>query len=305
MSALTQPIRTPTRLDLTLMVMTSLIWASGFIAIRVAVPETGPVWLAAIRVGIGFLVLLPYAIWRGMVWPDGRGQWGLIVGMALLNVVVPFILVAWAGKTIDAGVLALLMGTGPFLALIGSHLMTDDDRLTPRKLVSVLLGFSGIVVLVGSSIFAGLAGGPLLAKLAALGASVCYVMAGLLIRRITMPPVRLACLALAIGTTALIPLALMMEGLLSPALSIPAIGSLLYLGLFPTGIAYIVRFTLIRAVGYSRFSLSINLVPVFGVALGVLILDEPLTLNLIAALALVLAGLLVGNGGRKIQPVSL
>ena len=304
MSTLLQPIRAPTRLDLTLMVMTSLIWASGFIAIRVAVPETGPVWLAAIRVGIGFLVLLPYAIWRGMVWPDGRGQWGLIVGMALLNVVVPFILIAWAGKTIDAGVLALLMGTGPFLALIGSHLMTDDDRLTPRKLVSVLLGFSGIVVLVGPSIFAGLAGGSLPGKLAALSASVCYVMAGLLIRRITMPPVRLACLALAIGTAVLIPLALTLEGLLSPALSITAIGSLIYLGLFPTGIAYIVRFTLIRAVGYSRFSLSINLVPVFGVALGVLILDEPLTLNLIAALALVLAGLLVSNGGRKIQPVS-
>src|SRR5690606_27988623 len=107
---------------------------SAFIAIRVAVPETGPVWLAAIRVGIGFLVLLPYAIWRGMVWPDGRGQWALIAGMATLNVVAPFILIAWAGKTIEASVLALLMGTGPFLALIGSHLMTDDDRLTPRKL---------------------------------------------------------------------------------------------------------------------------------------------------------------------------
>ena len=305
MSGTTQAIRTPTRLDLGLMVMTSLIWASAFVAIRVAVPETGPVWLAAIRVGIGFLVLLPYAIWRGMVWPAGRGQWTLIVGMALLNVVVPFILIAWAGKTIEAGVLALLMGTGPFLALIGSHLMTDDDRLTPRKLLSVLLGFSGIVVLVGPSIFAGLTGGPLMAKLAALGASVCYVMAGLLIRRITMPPVRLACLALAIGTTALVPLALMIEGFPAYALSVPALGALIYLGIFPTGIAYIVRFTLIRAIGYSRFSLSINLVPVFGVALGVIILDEPLSLNLIAALMLVLAGLFVSRGGRKPQPVSL
>jgi drug/metabolite transporter (DMT)-like permease len=305
MSSVTQSIRTPTRLDLGLMVVTSMIWASGFIAIRIAVPETGPVWLAAIRVGIGFLVLLPYAIWRGMVWPAGRGQWALILGMALLNVVVPFILVAWAGKTIEAGVLALLMGTGPFLALIGSHLMTDDDRLTPRKLVSVLLGFSGILVLVGPSIFAGLAGGPLMAKLAALAASVCYVMAGLLIRRITMPPVRLACLALAIGTAALVPLAIIIDGLPAQIFSAPALGALIYLGLFPTGIAYIVRFTLIRAIGYSRFSLSINLVPVFGVALGVIILDEPLSITLIAALALVLAGLFVSGGGKKPQPDSL
>lgn len=302
MSSMSPALREPTRLDLGLMIFTSLMLASGFIAIRIAVPETGPVWLAAIRVGIGFAVLLPYTLWRGIVWPSGSGQWALIGGMALLNVVVPFILVAWAGKTVDAGVLALLMGTGPFLALIGSHFMTDDDRFTPRKLLSVLLGLSGIVVLLGPSIVNGLAGGTLLGKLAALGASVCYVTAGLLIRRINMPPVRLAGFALGIGTAALIPLAILTEGLPAQGYSYPAIGALVFLGLFPTGIAYILRFALIRAIGYTRFSLSINLVPVFGVALGVVILGEPLSINLIAALALVLAGLYVSSRGRKAPP---
>ncbi|WP_340161942.1 DMT family transporter [uncultured Hoeflea sp.] len=299
MNAPAQSLRTPTRLDIGLMIMTSLMLASGFIAVRFAVPETGPVWLAAIRVGIGFLVLLPYAIWRGMVWPAGAAQWMLIVGMALLNVVVPFILIAWAGKAVEASVLSLLMGTGPFLALIGSHLMTDDDRLTPRKLVSVLLGFSGIMVLVGPSVFSGLAGSSLMGQIAALGASFCYVAAGLLIRRIAMPPVRLAGLALAIGSVVLIPLALITEGLPTEGYSGPVIGSLIFLGLFPTGIAYILRFSLIRTIGYTRFSLSINLVPVFGVVLGVLILGEPLSVNLIAALALVLAGLYVSSSGKK------
>ncbi|WP_290771751.1 DMT family transporter [Hoeflea sp.] len=299
MNAPAQSLRTPTRLDIGLMIMTSLMLASGFIAVRFAVPETGPVWLAAIRVGIGFLVLLPYAIWRGMVWPAGAAQWMLIVGMALLNVVVPFILIAWAGKAVEASVLSLLMGTGPFLALIGSHLMTDDDRLTPRKLVSVLLGFSGIMVLVGPSVLSGLAGSSLMGQIAALGASFCYVAAGLLIRRIAMPPVRLAGLALAIGSVVLIPLALITEGLPTEGYSGPVIGSLIFLGLFPTGIAYILRFSLIRTIGYTRFSLSINLVPVFGVVLGVLILGEPLSVNLIAALALVLAGLYVSSSGKK------
>lgn len=299
MNAPAQSLRTPTRLDIGLMIMTSLMLASGFIAVRFAVPETGPVWLAAIRVSIGFLVLLPYAIWRGMVWPAGAAQWMLIVGMALLNVVVPFILIAWAGKAVEASVLSLLMGTGPFLALIGSHLMTDDDRLTPRKLVSVLLGFSGIMVLVGPSVFSGLAGSSLMGQIAALGASFCYVAAGLLIRRIAMPPVRLAGLALAIGSVVLIPLALITEGLPTEGFSGPVIGSLIFLGLFPTGIAYILRFSLIRTIGYTRFSLSINLVPVFGVVLGVLILGEPLSVNLIAALVLVLAGLYVSSSGKK------
>lgn len=295
----TQRLRAPTRMDMALMLITALIWASAFVAIRVAVPEAGPVWLAAIRVGLGFAVLLPYAIWRGMMWPSSTRQWMLIVGMAALNIVIPFTMIAWAGKTLDAGVLSLLMGTGPFLALIGSHMMTDDDRLTPRKLVSVILGFTGILIVVGPSAVAGLGAGSLQAKLLALGASLCYVTAGLLIRRIDLPPVRLACLALGLGTAALIPIALMAEGAPPSGMSSGAIAALLYLGVFPTGLAYILRFHLIRTIGYTRFSLSINLIPVFGVGLGVLILGEPLSLSLIAALALVLAGLFVAGGGKR------
>ncbi|WP_052161596.1 DMT family transporter [Hoeflea sp. BAL378] len=294
-----QTLRAPTRLDMALMLATALIWASAFVAIRIAVPETGPVWLAAIRVTVGFLVLLPYAIWRGMVWPSSRGQWSMICGMAVLNMVIPFSLIAWAGKTLDAGVLALLMGTGPFLALIGSHFMTDDDRLTPRKLASVVLGMAGILVVVGPSAVAGLGTGSLEAKLAALGASLCYVTAGLLIRRIDMPPVRLACLALGLGAAALIPIAFLMESAPPTGLSGTSMAALIYLGAFPTGLAYILRFHLIRTIGYTRFSLSVNLIPVFGVGLGVILLGEPLSLTLIAALALVLAGLFVAGGGKR------
>ena len=294
-----QALRAPTRVDMTLMLLTAIIWASAFVAIRVAVPEAGPFWLAAIRVGLGFVVLLPYAIWRGMVWPASRRQWSLIGGMAVLNIVIPFCLIAWAGKTLDAGVLSLLMGTGPFLALIGSHIMTDDDRLTPRKLVSVILGFAGILIVVGPSAVAGLGAGSLEAKLAALGASLCYVTAGLLIRKIDLPPVRLACLALGLGTAALIPVALLISGPPPSDLSGASVAALIYLGVFPTGLAYIMRFHLIRTIGYTRFSLSINLIPVFGVGLGVLILGEPLSLTLIVALALVLTGLFVAGGGKR------
>ncbi|WP_417425089.1 DMT family transporter [Hoeflea sp.] len=292
-----QALRTPTRTDLGLMIFTALIWGSAFVAIRIAVPETGPLWLAAIRVSLGFAVLAPYAIWRGLMFPKSANQWALITGMAVLNMVVPFFLIAWAGKSTDAGVLALLMGTGPFLALLGSHFLTDDDRMTGRKLVSVILGFAGILVLVGPSAVAGLGDGSLQAKLAALGGSLCYVVAGLLIRKIDMPPVRLACLALGLGTMMLIPIALMAEGAPPTDLSSQSIAALLFLGIFPTGIAYILRFHLIRAIGYSRFSLSINFVPVFGVALGVIILGEKLSLSLVIAVCLVLSGLLVARGG--------
>ncbi|PWW03650.1 threonine/homoserine efflux transporter RhtA [Hoeflea marina] len=294
------PIRRPTPLDYALLVAAALMWASAFTAIKIAVPETGPVWLAAIRVTLGFVVLLPYALWRGLAWPESRGQWGLIVGMACLNMVVPFFLIAWAGETLHAGVLSLLMGTGPFLALIGSHFLTADDRLTPHKLLAVALGFAGIMVVVGPSAAAGLGHGDFHAKAAVLGASMCYVTASLLIRRIHMPPVRLACLALGIGSAFLIPLALAFEGLPPTGMSLHAWMALVFLGIFPTGLAYILRFHLIRTIGLTRFSTAINLVPVFGVMLGAIILGEQVSMSVLIALALVLAGLFVASrGGRR------
>jgi drug/metabolite transporter (DMT)-like permease len=84
-------------------------------------------------------------------------------------------------------------------------------------------------------------------------------------------------------------------------LSTPAVAALIYLGLFPTGIAYILRFHLIRTIGYSRFALTINLIPVFGVTLGIVLLGEPLSLNVGIALALVLCGLYIAGGRDKTQ----
>ena len=77
-------IRRAGPIDVSLLVLVAIIWASAFIAIKIAVPHTGPLWLAAIRVTIGALVLAPYALWRGLVLPDTAKVWGLVVAMAML-----------------------------------------------------------------------------------------------------------------------------------------------------------------------------------------------------------------------------
>jgi drug/metabolite transporter (DMT)-like permease len=297
------PINKPTFPDLLLLGFTGLLWAAAFVAIKIAVPETGPLWLAAIRVGVGALVLLPYALWRGIVLPSDRRTWLLVLAMTLLNVVIPFFLISWAELSIDAGITAILMGTGPFAALLGSHFFTQDDRINGPKLLAVILGFCGVVVIIGTDALAGLGRGDVLAQFAALAGSLCYVAAGLLIRKIELPPVRLAFLALAIGTAILGSTAMLFEGPLRAIPSNNALLALLFLGVFPTGIAYILRFHLIRKVGYSTFAYSLNLIPVFGVVLGFFILGEPLRPQVLAALALIVTGLFVARagstGGRK------
>lgn len=284
-------IRQATTFDIVLLIGVAIIWASAFIAIKIAVPETGPLWLAAIRVGIGAIILLPYALWKGMHLPKGQRQWRLIAVMSLLNVVIPFFLISWAELTIDAGVTSLLMGMGPFLALLGSHIFTTDDKITGPKLLAVLCGFSGMIVLVGWDALSQVGTQHTLAQLAALGGCLCYVVAGLIIRRIELDASSLAVLALTIGSLILVPSAFLFSGAPSMALSNQAVAALLWLGIVPTGIAYILRFYLIRTVGYTTFALSINMIPVFGVFLGFFILGEALRPQVLIALVLVIAGL--------------
>ncbi|MCR9134717.1 MAG: DMT family transporter [Alphaproteobacteria bacterium] len=293
-----QTIKHATLTDIALIALTALLWASSFVAIKVAVPETGPFWLAAIRVLIGFIVLLPYAIYRGFMLPRGQTMWLLVLGMSVLNVVFPFLLISWAELTIDAGVASLLMGTGPFFALLGSHLFTTDDRLTVPKLVGVLCGFSGVLVIVGVDAIEGL-GSNLAAQSACVGGALCYIAAGLLIRRIDIPPGRLACLALGISGIVLVALAAWQDGAPPLDLTPEASMSLVYLGLLPTGFAYMLRFYLIRKIGYSTFSIGLNLIPVFGVLLSLILLGEPLTLKVTVALVLVVCGLFIARMSPK------
>lgn len=283
--------------DIALLMATAIMWASAFIAIKIAVPEVGPLWLATIRVVIGAIILAPYAIYKGIIWPNSARLWVLVIAMAVLNVVIPFFLISWAELTIDAGVTSLLMGIGPFLALVGSHIFTDDDKINGRKALGVALGFFGVLIIVGWDALNQLGGRHLLAQLAAMAGCFCYVTAGIIIRRIDIPPTRLAFLALAIGTSILIPIASLVDGQPNWAMNSNAALALIYLGVFPTGIAYILRFYLIHKVGYTTFSMSVNMIPVFGILLGFLILGEPLRPEVLIALVFVLAGLFVMRSG--------
>lgn len=296
-SATSETIRKAGPLDITALITVAMIWASAFIAIKIAVPAVGPLWLAAIRVAIGALVIAPYVLWRGLVLPRDGHTWFLAVLMAMFNVVVPFFLISWAGLTIDAGMMALLMGTGPFMAMIGSHLATDDDKINTLKLVAMALGFAGIVVLVGGSAFNQVGSAYLVAQLAILAGSLCYATSGLIVRRISVPPTRLAFLTLCLAAMMLIPVALIVDGVPTGPIEPSAIWALIYLGALPTGLAYVIRYQLIRSIGYSTFALAIYMIPPFGVLQGVIILGEPLEVKVLIALALIMVGLWFAHRG--------
>lgn len=291
-------IRKPTVRDISLMLTLAAVWASAFLVIKIVVPETGPLWLATMRVVIAFLVLLPLALYKGMVWPKNARQWRFITIIMSLNVVIPFFLISWAEQYIDAGVAALLMGMGPFMALIGSHFTSTDDRLSGIKILGAFFGFSGVLVLVGWDTVNGMAHN-LLGQAATLGASACYVSSSLMLRHLEgYPPVRLSALVLGMGSISLLVISIYLVGLPTHGYSPESWLGMVYLGMFPSALGYILRYHLIQTVGVSVFSSSINLIPVFGVFMSALLLGEVLSPNVYIALGLIVTGLFIIRAGQ-------
>lgn len=295
-------LRTPNLLDLILLIALAAIYGSAFTAIKIAVPEVGVYGLVLARVTIAALVLLPYALWRGWQWPTSARTWKLLALLCVFNLLLPFALVSWAQLSINASLMALLMGAGPLFGLVFSHIATRDDRITTSKLIGVALGFVGVALVVGVQAFES-THQALLAQGAALLASVCYAASGLIVRRIEdVQPTRLATIVLVMGSLALLagaPFALEAPLATFANLDLHVALTVLYLGVVTTGLAYIIRYRMIRAVGMSYFALSINLVPVFGIAIAALILSEPLSFSLFAGLACILGGLFIARLGSK------
>ena len=283
-------LRQPTLSDFMLLVLIGSVWGSSFLPIKVAVYETGPMLLVFLRVVAALVPLCLYMAWRRIPYPNTRFDWGVIFIMSLLNTVVPFFLLSWAGLHVDSGVMALIMGLGPLLALFVSHYTTHDDKLSGRKFAGMLIGLCGLVVIVGQDAIAGVTE-DLLGDLAVLAAIICYVLSTALVRKVrSTAKEAMATGNMIISAVILAPIMLMMEHPPITNLSLDSILAIAYLGIVTTGVGYVLRFHMVMTVGQSFTSMASYIMPIVGVFLGVLFLGEPLTISLVAALALVLLG---------------
>lgn len=283
--------------DIGLLILTALIWASAFAAIKFALEDMGPVWTAASRVSIGFLALLPFAFFMKSSFRISRQELGMTVIIALLITVIPFVLISWGLQYIASGITALLMGTTPFMAMILGHFFTQDESINRYKLMAVAVGMTGIMLIVGPDAINNLGSTSFVAQLAIIGAGFCYVSGGILIRKVDMKPIPFTTIALGIGAFALLVLAIALEDIPQQFPGSKATLALLWLGVFPTGLAYIMRFYLVRKVGVSTFAIGMNSIPVFGIIFGAILLNETVEIKTMIALGLVVSGLFIARLG--------
>jgi drug/metabolite transporter (DMT)-like permease len=269
----------------------ALAWGSSFTFIKMSLEGLTPSQIVLGRLIFGAVVLFGFG-WLRRVGPlRGRGVWAHVAAAALFGNVVPSLLLSYGERTTGAGAAGVLVGGTPLLTLAVATAVLPDERATVRKTIGLVVGFLGVVVVIGPwREAAGSVGG----QLACLGAALSYAAGFVYVRRFLSPrglaPLTLAAAQLA----AALALQLLATPLLewhTPHFAGRVVWSVVVLGVVGTGLAYVLYFRLIGDIGATAASAVNYVVPLCAVSISVALLGEPITWNLLAGGAIVLAGM--------------
>lgn len=275
-----------------------LAWGSSFLWIKIAVQEIGPFTLVALRLLFGIMGLIVVVALNRPRWPGTRRLWWVLVVLGLTNTAVPFVLISWGELFIDSAVAAVLNSTVPLFTMLIAHIFLSDDRITLPRIVGLLVGFGGVVVLLSRDLdFQSGLSGSVLGQGAVLLAALFYAGSGVFARRNTqgLSPVVQALVPLVVADSAIwlaVPLA--ESPFILPQLPLTWI-AILWLGLVGSCIAYLLYYYLLHSVGPTRTTLVTYVFPLVGVALGVIFLNELLDWHLFVGATMVVGSIAVVN----------
>ncbi len=281
------------------------LWGSSFMWIKIAVQETNPILLVAIRLSFAILTLTAAALIARQAMPKSGRMWIILTIFGFTNVAIPYVLITWGEQHIDSAIAAVLNSTTPLFAMLIAHFALADDRITARKLIGLITGFLGILILISRDLNRStmLEGNPILLILgqgAVLLASLLYAGSAVFARRNLkgLSYIEQGLVPLLGSTLILWLLAASAEGPLSlPELPITWL-SLAWLGILGSGLAFLLYYYLIHSVGPTRSTLVTYIFPLVGVALGVLILGEKLDLQLAFGSILIVGSIVVVNSTK-------
>ncbi|MCX8995752.1 DMT family transporter [Rhizobiaceae bacterium BDR2-2] len=277
----------------------SVLWGGSFLFNGILVKVWPPLTIVAGRVVLAALALWLVARLWGIVVPKSRQAWQAFFGMGLINNVVPFVLIVWGQTHIASGLAAILNATTPLFGVIVAHVLTADEKLTVNRAAGLLVGFAGVVVMVGPSVL-GHAGNDFLGELAVLGAALSYAFAGVYGRRFKamgMPPLVPAVGQLTASSALLLPVALLVDRPFSlPVPGLEAWLALFALAILSSALAYILFFRILATAGATNLMLVTILIPPSAILLAAMVLGEQLAPRHFAGMVLIGAGLAAIDG---------
>ena len=266
-------------------------WGASFLFIKVIVEETSALEVAEGRMFFGALAVGAVMAMRRtrLRWPPSL--WFRVAVWALVGIVVPFSLIAWAEEHIASGTASVLNSTMPLFTTLFAAIFLMEEQLTPVRGAGLVVGLVGVVVLTGGDIY-DFSDSSVLGQLAVVGAAACYGAGAVYARGLLKQadPLELSGGQLVLGTLLVLPLLLAVRGTPDYSLSAEAWLSLLALGVLGTGIAIVVYLWLVDNVGSVRSSLVTYIIPIVGLFLGWAVLDESIGVNTLLGGALIIAG---------------
>ena len=287
------------RSDWLILLVLALIWGGAFLFIGVAVRHVHPLTYVWLRLSIAALAMWAFLRMKGQPLGLPRQVWGSMLLLALLNNALPFTLFGWGQTHIASGLASILNATTPIWGVVVAHLFTQDERMTPRKIAGVLLGFGGVATMLGPTLLANV-GTDALAQLACVTASLSYALAAVWarrFRRMGLSPISVTTGQLTAGALMMLPLALFVDQpWTQPFPSLTAIGSITALALLCTAFGYVLYFRLIDRAGATNALLVTLLVPPVAILLGALFLSEQLAVQDFLGLGLIALGLAAIDG---------
>jgi drug/metabolite transporter (DMT)-like permease len=291
--------------ELALLLVLATLWGASYTFLKIAVATIPPVTLIAGRTLIAGLLLVAIMRWRGITLPADAANWRRFLFQACLNSVLPWTMVAWGTRALDAGVATILNSTAPIFTFFLTFAITRHEAVTSRKLVGVVAGMAGICLIVGVQALAGL-GEQLAAQVVLLLAAVCYAGAAIFGRRAfkDLDPMAPAAGSLLCGAAVLIPLSLVVDRPWTLAPSMNSLLALLALAVFSTAFAFVIYFRLIQTLGSIGATAQAYLRVPIGVAASVVFLGEQLSSTAWIGLACVVVGVAAMTiPARKTKPV--
>jgi drug/metabolite transporter (DMT)-like permease len=276
--------------ELSLLMLLASLWGASYSFIKIGVETIPPITLIAARTLIAGLILIAVLRLRGLRLPTDAKTWARFLVQAVLNSAIPFTLIAWAERTVDAGLAAILNSMTPIFAFLLTALITRHEQVTARKLFGVVAGLAGICLIIGMQALNGL-GDALWAQLAVVAATVCYAGAAIFGKNFRgLDPMMPAAGSLICGAILLIPLSLVVDRPWTLDPSTDSMLALLGLSVFSTALAFVIYFRLIHTLGSVGATAQAYLRVPVGVAIGVVFLGETVTSTAGIGLVCVIAG---------------
>ena len=292
-------MRQPKLIDYLLLTLLALIWASAFFNIKIATYSFGPVTIAFLRCLFGAIPVLFLCYYKNIKIEAFSKDWHWFAIIGFINLVLPFFLIAYGVKSVQSNLAAILMATTPLSATVLSHFYTKNEKFNLIKTFGVLIGFFGVIFLFSDNLLINESN--FISALLILLGSTCYVIGGLITLKISKKKNENVTGSILIwATIILIPLVSFIEQPWHINPRTDSIISAIYLGIVPTGIAWLLRFRILKNNGLIFQAQVAYLIPIFGVILGYVFLKELITIKVLISLIAVSIGIFfVGKADNK------